>query len=156
MKSAPEALPNSELLTFVNEQLGGYNRVLGLRIIELDAEHVLAELEVTDIHHQVHGIVHGGVYCGIVETMCSVGALAVAMPRGQTVMGVENHTSFLRAVRSGKLRAVATPVSAGRTMQLWEANIRDDAERLVATGRVRLYCVAPGAQVAGETLAHKA
>ena len=88
-----------------------------------------------------HGIVHGGVHCGVVETLASIGAAAVAHPRGQNVVGVENNTSFIRAVRSGRLRGLAKPVTRGRTSQLWEVWIRDEKEQLVAQGRVRLLCV---------------
>jgi uncharacterized protein (TIGR00369 family) len=70
-----------------------------------------------------------------------VGAAVVALPRGQRVVGLENSTSFVRAVSSGKLHAVARPVHRGRTTQVWEAWIRDEQDRLVAQGRVRLLCL---------------
>jgi uncharacterized protein (TIGR00369 family) len=78
----------------------------------------------------------------VIETLASIGAAVVAMPRGQRVVGLENNTSFVRAVRAGKLRAVARPVTRGRTTQVWEAWIRDEEDKLVAQGRVRLLCVA--------------
>ena len=93
-------------------------------------------------HHQGYGIVHGGVHSGVIETLASVGAAVVAHPRGQRVVGLENNTSFIRAVRSGKLHALAKPVTRGRASQVWEVWIRDAEERLVAQGRVRLLCVA--------------
>jgi 1,4-dihydroxy-2-naphthoyl-CoA hydrolase len=65
----------------------------------------------------------------------------VAKPRGQVVVGLENTTSFIRAVRSGKLHAVARPVTRGRTTQVWQAWIRDEQDQLVAQGQVRLLCV---------------
>ncbi|HYW31286.1 MAG TPA: PaaI family thioesterase, partial [Gemmatimonas sp.] len=68
----------------------------------------------------------------------SIGATLHVRPRGQEAVGLENTTSFIRATRSGKLHAVAKPIARGRTNQLWEAWIRDDRERLVAQGRVRL------------------
>ena len=58
--------------------------------------------------------------------------------RHQRVVGLENNTSFIRAVRSGKLHAKATPVTRGRTTQVWEAWIKNEQEQLVAQGRVRL------------------
>jgi 1,4-dihydroxy-2-naphthoyl-CoA hydrolase len=85
--------------------------------------------------------VHGGVHCGVIETLASIGAAMVAHPRGQRVVGLENHTSFVRAVRSGKLHGLAKPVTRGRTTQVWEAWIRDEAGQLVAQGSVRLLCV---------------
>jgi uncharacterized protein (TIGR00369 family) len=90
------------------------------------------------------------VYAGIIETLCSVGAALDAMPRGQSVVGLENHTSFLRAVREGRLRCTARPLSRGRKSQVWEAAVHDEQGRLVATGRVRLLCLDEQAQLAGE------
>jgi uncharacterized protein (TIGR00369 family) len=57
-------------------------------------------------------------------------------------VGVDNHTSFVRAARHGRLRARATPLHIGRRAQLWECVIVDDSRRLIATGRLRLMCVA--------------
>jgi len=102
---------------------------------------VTCEWEVSDRHQQAYGIVHGGVHCGVIETLASVGAALVAHPRGQRVVGLENSTSFIRAVRAGTLRGVARPVTRGRSSQLWEAWIRDEKEQFVAQGRVRLLCV---------------
>jgi uncharacterized protein (TIGR00369 family) len=72
------------------------------------------------------------------------------MSRGQTVVGLENHTSFLRAVRSGRLRAVALPLTRGRRTQVWEATVTDEEGRIAATGRVRLMCLDEGTVLAGE------
>ena len=129
------------LATYVNELPTGWVREMGITILEATADEVSCEWEVTEKHHQGYGIVHGGVHCGVVETLASIGAAAVARPRGQRVVGLENHTSFIRAVRSGRLTAVARPVTKGRTTQVWEAWIRDEEGRLVAQGRVRLLCL---------------
>jgi uncharacterized protein (TIGR00369 family) len=102
---------------------------------------VRCEWEVGPQHLQGYGIVHGGVHCGVIETLASVGAAVVAMARGQAVVGLENSTSFIRAVRSGRLHAEARPVSRGRTTQVWEASIWDEHEHVVALGRVRLLCL---------------
>jgi 1,4-dihydroxy-2-naphthoyl-CoA hydrolase len=117
----------------------GWSGAMGLVITHMDPNEVVAEWTVGPQHLQPFGIVHGGVHSGVVETVCSVGAAINAAPQGQTVVGVENHTSFLRAVREGKLRAVAKPLHVGKRAQLWEANITDEEGRLVATGRVRLF-----------------
>ncbi len=124
----------------VNEMPTGWVKEMGLTILEATADQVSCEWDVSDKHHQGYGIVHGGVYCGVIETLASIGAAVVAHPRGQRVAGLENSTSFIRAVRSGRLRAVARPVTRGRQSQVWEAWVRDDQDRLVAQGRVRLLC----------------
>jgi uncharacterized protein (TIGR00369 family) len=125
----------------VNRMPSGWVKEMGITILSASPDEVTGEWEVTNKHHQGYGIVHGGVHCGVIETLASIGAAVVAHPRGQRVVGIENSTSFIRAVRSGKLRAVARPVTRGRLSQVWEAWIRDDDERLVAQGRVRLLCV---------------
>ena len=122
--------------------LPGWVREMGIVILSATPDEVTCEWEVTQKHHQGYGIVHGGVHCGVIETLASVGAAVVAHPRGQRVVGLENNTSFIRAVRSGKLHAVARPVTRGRSSQVWEVWIRDAEEQLVAQGRVRLLCVA--------------
>jgi 1,4-dihydroxy-2-naphthoyl-CoA hydrolase len=122
-------------------RLPGWVREMGITILEATPDEVTCEWEVTGKHHQGYGIVHGGVHCGVIESLASIGAALVALPRGQRVVGLENNTSFIRAVRSGTLHASARPVTRGRTTQVWEAWIRDEKENLVAQGRVRLLCV---------------
>jgi uncharacterized protein (TIGR00369 family) len=134
----------------LNENPGGWNRAMGVSFVRASFDEVVAEWTVGPQHHQPYGIVHGGVYAGIIETLCSVGAALVAMPRGQSVVGLENHTSFLRAVREGRLRCTARPLTRGRKSQVWEAAVHDEQGRLVATGRVRLLCLDEQAQLAGE------
>src|SRR5262249_5212665 len=119
----------------------GWAREMGLVILSASADEVVAELEVAEKHLQAYGLVHGGVHCGIIETLASIGAAIVAMPRGQRVVGLENATSFVRAVRSGKLRAVARPVTRGRSSQLWSAEVHDSEGKLAARGHVRLLCL---------------
>jgi 1,4-dihydroxy-2-naphthoyl-CoA hydrolase len=124
---------------------------MGMSITYATQDEVRAELTVGAVHLQAYGIVHGGVHCGIIETLASIGAALYAIPRGQSVVGLENSTSFVRAVRSGaKLHAISTPITRGRRTQVWEARVLDDQERVVATGRVRLLCIEPDQQVAGE------
>jgi len=125
---------------------------MGFRYLRMSRDEVVVEYDVTAIHKQPYGIVHGGVHCGVVEAVCSTGAALDAMARGQSVVGLENHTSFVRAVRDGIITVTATPVTRGRRVQLWEAVCRDADGRTVATGRVRLLCLAPGSELAGETV----
>ena len=124
-------------------------KTLGLQIVSESADEVVLEWTVTGAQHQPMGIVHGGVYCSAIETACSVGASRSAAQReaGMMAVGLENHTSFIRAVRSGRLRAVARPITRGRTTQVWECEVRDEQNRICATGRVRLLCIARDAAI---------
>ena len=127
-----------DFAAMVNAMPNGWVKAMGIVVTRATADEVACEWTVEEKHHQAYGIVHGGVHAGVIETLASIGAALVALPRGQRVVGLENNTSFIRAVRAGKLRAVARPVTRGRTSQVWEAWIRDEEERLVAQGRVRL------------------
>ena len=133
----------------INEHLGGWNRTMGLTFVTATPELCIGELVIADQHRQPYGIVHGGVHCGIVEAACSTGAAVYAAQTGRAVVGLENSTSFLRAVRGGTLRVTATPITRGRRSQVWEATVTDETGRAVATGRVRLMCLEPGDSIAG-------
>ncbi|MBI5497216.1 MAG: PaaI family thioesterase [Deltaproteobacteria bacterium] len=127
----------------------GWVRANGLRFTRATLDEVTAELTVRPEHLQAYGLVHGGVHASIVETVASVGAAINVMPHGLSAVGLDNHTSFLHAVRGGVLRAVGRPLTRGRRSQLWEVTISDDTGRVAATGRVRLLVLDNAAQVAG-------
>ncbi len=135
----------------INEAPEGWLQAMGVTITAASKDAVRAELTVGPQHLQSYGIVHGGVYTGVIESLASIGAELFAIPRGQSVVGLENSTSFVRAVRAGtRLHALATPVTRGRRTQVWEAQVLDEEDRLVATGRVRLLCLEQEATLAGE------
>jgi uncharacterized protein (TIGR00369 family) len=135
----------------LNEMPEGWLQAMGVKITKATADDVRAELTVGPEHLQGYGIVHGGVHCGLIESLASIGAALYALPKGQSVVGLENNTSFIRAVRAGAtLRAQATPVTRGRKTQVWQAQVMDGDNRLVASGRVRLLCLEKEEQLAGE------
>lgn len=121
---------------------GGLNETLGFALDEAGPDRVVMSWTVGPQHLQPYGIVHGGVYCAVVEASASIGAALWYGERGK-VVGAANNTNFLRAVRDGRLVAIATPVHRGRSQQLWQVEVRDDADRLVARGEVRLQNLAP-------------
>lgn len=138
-------IPAVELAALLNEQRDGWCTANGLDFVSVALDEVVAEWTIAAHHLQAYGIVHGGVHCGVIETLASVGAAVNAMEHGRGAVGLENHTSFIRAVRVGqRLRAVARPLTRGRTTQVWEAEVRSEDGKLVATGRVRLLCADPG------------
>ena len=130
----------------------GWMESMGARFVKVTRSEVIAELDVGPRHHQPLGMVHGGVLSGLVETVTSVGCGIDAMSRGKLSVGVENHTSFLHAVRRGRIRAIARAISRGSRTQVWQADVEDDRGRIVATGRVRFFVLEPGSSVAGEAV----
>jgi 1,4-dihydroxy-2-naphthoyl-CoA hydrolase len=115
----------------------GYTSQLGLSIDEITADRLVCHWTVEPTQWQPYGITHGGVYCTVVETVASIAGSLWLGAEGQ-VVGVSNHTDFLRAVREGDLTATGTPIHRGRLQQLWLVEIRDNRDRLVARGQVRL------------------
>jgi uncharacterized protein (TIGR00369 family) len=117
--------------------VGNFQQLLGLEIVEADPDHVVARCVVTPQMHQPYGIVHGGVHCSIVESVASLAGAVWLGDEGQ-VVGVNNNTHFIRAISEGTLTATATPIQRGRTQQLWQVEIVDDRDKLIAHGQVRL------------------
>ncbi|WNG85190.1 PaaI family thioesterase [Mycobacterium sp. ITM-2016-00317] len=132
------------MTTEVPEGLGeGFDRVLGLEYLEMTPDGGQARLEITEKLLQPWGIVHGGVYCAVIESMASVsGHIWLSQHGGGTVVGVNNNTDFLRAIGSGTVTATSTPIHRGRRQQLWLITITDDTDRVVARGQVRLQNIA--------------
>lgn len=120
------------------------SRTVGLVWDRIAQDRGEAHLVVGPHHHQPSGIVHGGVWCSVVESMASVLATLHALREGRVCVGVHNATDFLRPVSAGRVDGVATPVQVGRTQQLWLVELRRaDDGRAVARGQVRLAAVAP-------------
>jgi 1,4-dihydroxy-2-naphthoyl-CoA hydrolase len=135
----------------MNELPEGWLQAMGVTITLATQDEVRCELTVGAQHLQGYGIVHGGVHCGLIESLASIGAALFALARGQHVVGLENNTSFVRAVRAGtRLHAVSTPITRGRRTQVWEARVLDEKDQVVAAGRVRLLCLENDQALAGE------
>jgi 1,4-dihydroxy-2-naphthoyl-CoA hydrolase len=119
----------------------GLNEALGFTLDEAGPDRVVLSWTVGPQHLQPYGIVHGGVHCSAVEASASIGAALWFGERGK-VVGAANHTNFLRAAREGRLVATATPIHRGRSQQLWQVEVTDAEQRLVARGEVRLQNLA--------------
>ena len=116
-----------------------FDNEIGLVFTELTPDGARAHLEVQPKLLQPMGIVHGGVYCSMIESMASVAAHTWLKANGSgDVVGVNNNTDFLRAIGSGTVYGTATPVHRGRRQQLWIVTITDSDDRVVARGQVRL------------------
>lgn len=119
----------------------GFDGLVGTVIDALDPERVVAHVDLGPQHHQPFGIVHGGVYCTLVEVVGSI-AGSLNAPEGKVVVGVNNNTHFLASMSEGTVVATATPISRGRTQQLWNVDVvRESDGRLLATGQLRLQAI---------------
>jgi 1,4-dihydroxy-2-naphthoyl-CoA hydrolase len=129
----------------VTEAVRGWEEALAIEIDEWTAARVLAHVDIDERHHQPYGIVHGGVWASIVESVASHGAGAAAMELQNVagVVGTSNLTDFLRSHSAGRVDAIASPVLVGRNQQLWAVEIsRASDGKLVARGQVRFQNLA--------------
>jgi 1,4-dihydroxy-2-naphthoyl-CoA hydrolase len=111
-------------------------------VAEASGSRVTGTVDLGPDQHTPWRVVHGGVYCTVVESAASIGASAAVVDRGQFAVGVNNNTDFVRPMTAGRLDVVAEPIQQGRTLQLWQVVLtRADDGKLVARGQVRLQNV---------------
>jgi uncharacterized protein (TIGR00369 family) len=87
---------------------------------------------------QPYGILHGGVYSSLVESLCSYATAAAVYPDGMIAMGQAIEVSFLRPVTSGHAEARAVARHRGRSTWVWQAEVLDDDERLCAVAKMTM------------------
>jgi 1,4-dihydroxy-2-naphthoyl-CoA hydrolase len=120
------------------------HQLLDVEVVEAGPEKVVLRLPVTWKVHQPYGILHGGVSALLAESAASFGAALNAGPDRQ-VVGIELNASHLRSLRDGHLTATATPLRAGRTVQVWAIALTDDEGRAICEARCTLAVLgAPG------------
>ncbi len=123
----------------------GFVGLIGLQLDELTPKRVTGHLDVGAEHLQPYGLVHGGVHAAIAETLASIGAALAANQAepGRGAVGLENHTSFLRAARVGeRIEAEAVARHAGRRVQQWAVTMRAASDgRELAVSTVRLLLI---------------
>lgn len=116
----------------------GLDGILGITHTTATPDEVVLTFTVGDQHLQPYGIVHGGVYCAAHESAASVAGQVWLGTKG-VIVGTNNTCDFLRSAAPGDtLTTTATPIHRGRTQQLWRVETRDQDDRLVAQGQVRL------------------
>ena len=116
----------------------GFNGLLGLEVTEFEDGLVRARVEVREDLKQPAGLVHGGVYSSIAESIASMATYLAVADEGRTAMGLSNQTSFLRPILEGTIHAEARCRHRGRTTWLWEVDFTDDDDRLCALTRMTI------------------
>jgi uncharacterized protein (TIGR00369 family) len=114
----------------------GLGDLIGVEYLEASPNEVRARLAVTDDVRQPVGLVHGGVFAAMAESMCSAATWLGVQADGMAAMGQSNNATFLRPITEGHVNATAKPRHRGRTTWVWDVEITDDAGRLC--GMVRM------------------
>jgi uncharacterized protein (TIGR00369 family) len=122
----------------LNAAVRGFDRLYGLELLGYADGEVSAQVRVRDDLKQPAGLVHGGVYASVAESMASLATALAVMPDGNTAMGLSNSTSFLRPVTEGVVHARASAIHRGRTTWVWDVRFTDDAGRACAVTRMTI------------------
>jgi 1,4-dihydroxy-2-naphthoyl-CoA hydrolase len=101
---------------------------LGIRIVQVEADRVVGELEVRDELKTVGPSVHGGTLMAFADTVGAVGTAAL----GFKTATLESKTNFFAAATAGKLRAEATALHKGKRSHVWQTRVTDEAGRLLS------------------------
>ena len=117
-------------------QITGFDALYGLQILSLGDEEATAEVKVRDDILQPAGLVHGGVFASIAESLTSFATWQAVSREGKSAQGLSNQTSFLRPIVGGTIHATARRRHKGRTTWVWEVDITDDEGRLCALVRM--------------------
>lgn len=122
----------------------GLADTLGIEMVELTRERVVATMPVDERTRQPFGILHGGASVALAETAVSLGAWMNIDRTKSAAVGLEINANHLRPKRDGIVRAVATPIHRGRTTQVWAVDISDEDGRLICTSRCTIAVVPIG------------
>jgi 1,4-dihydroxy-2-naphthoyl-CoA hydrolase len=116
----------------------GFAEEIGTEWIDLDPDDARARIAVEQRHLQPYGIVHGGVYATLAESICSAATYAAVQNDGMVAMGQANDTTFLQPMGEGHINASAKARHRGRTTWIWDVEMSDDEGRVCALSRITI------------------
>lgn len=115
---------------------------LGIEFLEVGDDFIRARVPVDARTRQPYGLLHGGVSVVLAETLGSCGA-AFSCPEGYRAVGLDINANHLRGATSGWVTGVARPVHIGRTTQVWQIDLSNDAGELTCVSRITMAVLAP-------------
>ncbi len=115
-----------------------FDGLYGLELLEHSPDEARARVRVRDAIKQHMGLVHGGVFASIAESITSIATARAVYEDGMSAQGLSNQTSFLRPILDGTVHAVARRRHRGRTTWVWDVEITDDLDRLCALVRMTI------------------
>jgi 1,4-dihydroxy-2-naphthoyl-CoA hydrolase len=132
-----QQLTEKEKLLKINHLIKGtLMETLGIQFTEITETSICGTMPIDHRTIQPAGVVHGGAYMALAETLGSAGSMLSIDPKLFNVLGLEMKGNYLRTAKSGKVHGKATPVHAGKTTQLWNVDMWDDDGNLLATCRI--------------------
>lgn len=118
------------------------NSHLGIEVTEVGEDFVRGRVPVDERTRQPFGLLHGGVSVVLAETLGSMGAY-YACPEGHRAVGLDINANHLRSATSGWVTGTAKPVHIGRTTQVWQIDMVNEAGELTCVSRITMAILAP-------------
>ena len=115
-----------------------FDALYGLQVHTITEEEVTASVAVRDAVKQPMGLVHGGLFASIAESLASMATAMGVAADGKQAMGLSNATSFLRPITDGTVHATARRLHRGRSTWVWDVEITDDDGRRCALTRMTI------------------
>ena len=115
-----------------------HDAVIGVEWGEVTDELARAKIPVHNRIKQPMGLVHGGVFASVAESLASAATFQAVHADGMVAVGLANQTSFLRPITEGYVHAEARRRHRGRTTWIWDVEITDDEGRLCALSRMTI------------------
>ncbi len=115
---------------------------LGIEFMEVGPDYLVARVPVDERTRQPYGLLHGGVSVVLAETLASCGA-AFASPPEWKAVGLDINANHLRGTTQGWVTGTTRPVHIGRSTQVWQVELRNDANELTCVSRVTMAMLAP-------------
>jgi 1,4-dihydroxy-2-naphthoyl-CoA hydrolase len=116
----------------------GFSELIGVQQLEAPEGEARGRVEVGDHLRQPFGIVHGGVYASLAETLASHATGLAVRDDGMVAMGQANQTTFLRPISEGHINAHARARHSGSTTWVWDVELSDDSGRICALVRMTI------------------
>lgn len=113
---------------------------LGIEFIEVGAQHMSAKMPVDMRTYQPAGIVHGGATAALAETVASAAA-NYCVEKGKVCVGLELNINHIRAVSSGFVTAITSPLHIGKSTQVWEIKVINEEGQLISAARLTLAVI---------------
>ena len=105
---------------------------LSIKVTEIGDNYVVARMPVTPAVHQPDGILHGGASVALAESVGSIATHLFVDTEKYFVRGLEISANHIKSIKDGYVTATAKPIHKGRTTQIWEIKITDDANNLIS------------------------
>ena len=118
--------------------LSRFDQLLGTEWVSDDPDHAEARFQARDELKQPVGLVHGGVFSSVIESLCSRVTALEVLPLGRIAMGQSISVSFVRSITEGTAFVTARARHRGSTTWVWDADVNDDQGRLCATAKMTI------------------